>query len=332
MPELSFLDLTTTDAAFNLAAEQYVFDELPRDRSYCLLWQNRSAVVIGKYQNTLAEIDLPYVEKAGIQVVRRLSGGGAVYHDLGNLNFSFITDAGDAETLDMKLFCAPIVRALASLGVAAEVNGRNDITIEGKKFSGNSQYLKSGRVMHHGTILFDSDLGVVSHALRVAESKLHTKGIRSVRSRVTNVKPYLPREMTLSDFRRVLLDHILAQMPGEAWTLTEEDRAAIEELRARRYGTYDWNYGVSPQCTVRKSRRVEGCGLVDAYLTIEEGVIRSLTFHGDFFSVDDPEELAKRFLGRRPAPAEYAAALDGVDAGRFFVGLDNETLLDLLTE
>ena len=186
--------------------------------------------------------------------------------------------------------------------------------------------------MHHGTILFDSDLGVVSHALRVDESKLHTKGIRSVRSRVTNVKPYLPREMTLSDFRRVLLDHILAQMPGEAWTLTEEDRAAIEELRARRYGTYDWNYGVSPHCTVRKSRRVEGCGLVDAYLTIEEGVIRSLTFHGDFFSVDDPEELAKRFLGRRPAPEEYAAALDGVDAGRFFVGLDNETLLDLLTE
>ena len=330
--KLSYLDLTTTDPDVNLATEQYVFDSLPRDRAWFMLWQNDNAIIIGKHQNTFAEINEPYVREHGIRVVRRLSGGGAVYHDLGNLNFTFITDAGETDKLDFRAFCLPIVDTLESLGVPAEINGRNDITIEGKKFSGNSQYLKSGRVMHHGTILFDSDLGVVSHALRVDESKLHTKGIRSVRSRVTNVKPYLPREMTLSDFRRVLLDHILAQMPGEAWTLTEEDRAAIEELRARRYGTYDWNYGVSPQCTVRKSRRVEGCGLVDAYLTIEEGVIRSLTFHGDFFSVDDPEELAKRFLGRRPAPEEYAAALDGVDAGRFFVGLDNETLLDLLTE
>jgi lipoate-protein ligase A len=330
--KLSYLDLTTTDPDVNLATEQYVFDSLPRDRAWFMLWQNDNAIIIGKHQNTFAEINEPYVREHGIRVVRRLSGGGAVYHDLGNLNFTFITDAGETDKLDFRAFCLPIVDTLESLGVPAEINGRNDITIEGKKFSGNSQYLKSGRVMHHGTILFDSDLGVVSHALRVDESKLQTKGIRSVRSRVTNVKPYLPREMTLSDFRRVLLDHILAQMPGEAWTLTEEDRAAIEELRAQRYGTYDWNYGVSPQCTVRKSRRVEGCGRVDAYLTIEEGVIRSLTFHGDFFSVDDPEELAKRFLGRRPAPEEYAAALDGVDAGRFFVGLDNETLLDLLTE
>lgn len=320
------------DPYANLAYEEQLMNAVRPGDAALYLWQNQNTVVIGRNQNAWKECKCDLLEREGGRLARRSSGGGAVFHDLGNLNFTFITDAGETDKLDFRAFCLPIVDTLESLGVPAEINGRNDITIEGKKFSGNSQYLKSGRVMHHGTILFDSDLGVVSHALRVDESKLQTKGIRSVRSRVTNVKPYLPREMTLSDFRRVLLDHILAQMPGEAWTLTEEDRAAIEELRARRYGTYDWNYGVSPQCTVRKSRRVEGCGLVDAYLTIEEGVIRSLTFHGDFFSVDDPEELAKRFLGRRPAPEEYAAALDGVDAGRFFVGLDNETLLDLLTE
>ena len=216
MPELAFLDLSTTDAAFNLAAEQHVFDALPRDRSWCLLWQNRSAVVIGKYQNTLAEIDLPFVEQAGIQVVRRLSGGGAVYHDRGNLNFSFITDAGDTETLDMKLFCAPVVRTLAALGVRAEVNGRNDLTIEGRKFSGNAQYLRGGRILHHGTLLFDSDLSVVTRALRVDEEKIRAKGLRSVRSRVTNIRPHLREDISLAEFRALLQQNIKRESNGGA--------------------------------------------------------------------------------------------------------------------
>ena len=136
MPDLAVLDLSTTDPAFNLAAEQHVFDALPRDRSYLMLWRNDRAVIIGKYQNTLAEINKPYVDAQGIRVVRRLSGGGAVYHDLGNLNYTFITDAKDPETLDLKQFCRPVVNALAELGVRAELNGRNDITVGGRKISG----------------------------------------------------------------------------------------------------------------------------------------------------------------------------------------------------
>ena len=154
--KLSYLDLMTTDPSYNLAMEQYVFDCLPRDRMYFMLWQNDNAIIVGKYQNTISEINEQAVRERGIRVVRRLSGGGAVYHDMGNLNFTFITDAGGSSALDMKLFCAPVVRTLAALGVKAEVNGRNDITIDGKKFSGNSQYLRQGRVMHHGTIMFDS--------------------------------------------------------------------------------------------------------------------------------------------------------------------------------
>ena len=137
--KLSYLDLMTTDPSYNLAMEQYVFDCLPRDRMYFMLWQNDNAIIVGKYQNTISEINEQAVRERGIRVVRRLSGGGAVYHDMGNLNFTFITDAGGSSALDMKLFCAPVVRTLAALGVKAEVNGRNDITIDGKKFSGNSQ-------------------------------------------------------------------------------------------------------------------------------------------------------------------------------------------------
>ena len=225
--KLSYLDLTTTDPSYNLAMEQYVFDCLPRDRMYFMLWQNDNAIIVGKYQNTLSEINLEAVERRGIRVVRRLSGGGAVYHDMGNLNFTFITDAASGTALDMNLFCQPVVRTLAALGVHAEVNGRNDITIDGKKFSGNSQYLRQGRVMHHGTIMFNSDLSVVSEALQVDPTKFQTKGVRSVRSRVTNVADHLDRPVSLPEFRRILLENILRENPGQPYPLTPKDLAAV---------------------------------------------------------------------------------------------------------
>ena len=189
---LQYLNLTTTDPSFNLAAEEFVFESLPKDRSYFMLWQNDRAVIIGKYQNTLAEINLPYIEANGIRVVRRLSGGGAVYHDLGNLNYTFIADAKESERLDLRLFCEPVLRTLSSFGVKAELNGRNDMTVDGQKFSGNAQMIRHGRVLHHGTILFDSDLEAVTLALHVDEAKIRAKGIRSVRSRVTNLADVQP--------------------------------------------------------------------------------------------------------------------------------------------
>lgn len=298
--KLSYLDLMTTDPSYNLAMEQYVFNCLPRDRMYFMLWQNDNAIIVGKYQNTIAEINEEAVRERGIRVVRRLSGGGAVYHDMGNLNFTFITDVGESNALDLKLFCEPVVRTLATLGVKAEVNGRNDITIDGKKFSGNSQYIRQGRVMHHGTIMFDSDLSVVSEALRVDPTKIQTKGIRSVRSRVTNVVEHLPEKVTLPEFRRILLENILKENPGEAYPLTQDDLAAVEKLRAERYATWDWNYGFSPVCTMLRRRRVDGCGLIEAYITVEHGKIAALTFKGDFFSASEPDELAAHFVGCTP--------------------------------
>lgn len=303
--KLSYLDLMTTDPSYNLAMEQYVFDCLPRDRMYFMLWQNDNAIIVGKYQNTIAEINEEAVRERGIRVVRRLSGGGAVYHDMGNLNFTFITDVGESNALDLKLFCEPVVRTLATLGVKAEVNGRNDITIDGKKFSGNSQYIRQGRVMHHGTIMFDSDLSIVSEALRVDPTKIQTKGIRSVRSRVTNVAEHLPEKVTLPEFRRILLENILKENPGEAYPLTQDDLAAVEKLRAERYATWDWNYGFSPVCTMLRRRRVDGCGMIEAYITVEHGKIAALTFKGDFFSASEPDELAAHFVGCTPDRAGY---------------------------
>ena len=327
--KLSYLDLTTTDPAFNLAVEEYVFHCLPKDRMYVMLWQNDNAIIIGKHQNTHAEINETYVAQKGIRVVRRLSGGGAVYHDMGNLNFTIIADS-QGDSLDFGRFCDIVIRALEKAGVHAQRNGRNDMTIEGKKFSGNAQYVKQGRIMHHGTLLFDSDAQVLSQALQVDPEKIKAKGVKSVRSRVTNIRPYLPVDMELPQFRKLLLDSILEQFPGTAYTLTPEDFAVIEQLRQQRYDTWDWNYGHSPECTVCKRRRVEGCGTIEAYLTIKQGLVDSICFRGDFFGTEDPAALSQKLKGCRPDREAYAAALQGVDVSRYFMGLDTEYFLDIL--
>lgn len=327
---LNYLDLTTTDPAWNLAVEEYVFEQLPRDRMYVMLWQNDHAIIIGKHQNTLAEINESYVKAQGIRVVRRLSGGGAVYHDMGNLNFTVIADA-EGDALDFGRFCDIVIRALARVGVKAERNGRNDMTIDGKKFSGNAQYIRQGRVMHHGTILFDSNGEVLANALKVDPAKIQAKGIKSVRSRVTNVRPCLPEDMTLPQFRAVLLQSILEQFPGERYALTQSDLSAISAIRQRRYDTWQWNYGHSPACTVTKKQRFEGCGTVEAYIDMDKGCIKAISFRGDFFAAEDSAVLEEILTGCPLEEASLTQRLQGYDISRFFMGLSAEQLVQLLT-
>jgi len=327
--KLSYLILSTTDPAFNLAAEQYVFDSLPRDRMYLMLWQNDNAIIIGKHQNTAAEINEAFVRSHGIRVVRRLSGGGAVYHDLGNLNYTLISDAQGSE-LDLGVFCRPVIRALQKLGVDAQLNGRNDMTIGGQKFSGNAQYRKEGRVMHHGTILFDSDMSVLADALQVDEEKMKAKGVKSVRSRVTNVRPHLPADMTLPRFRSALLESILEEMPGTEYELTEKDLAAIEATRRQRYATWEWNYGRSPGCDLKLRRRFEGCGTVEVFLTLNHGSIEAISFRGDYFSAEEPAVLEALLVGCPRDAGALTQRLQNTDVGRFFHGLTTEQLIDLL--
>ncbi len=324
-----FIDVSTTDASWNLALEQYVFDVLPRDRNYFLLWQNKNAVIIGRHQNTMAEINAPYIQEHGIQVIRRLSGGGAVYHDMGNLNFTFIQNAENGIALDLSLFCKPVAAAIQSLGANAQVNGRNDITLDGKKFSGNAQYVKEGRVMHHGTLLFDSDMQAASDALRPDPEKIKAKGVASVRSHITCLKPYLP-SVTLADFKAKLLEKLFEGRPMTQYVLTEADKTAIERIRKERYDTWDWNYGFSPPCNLHRKRRVEGCGTVEVMLHIRDGKIRDTALYGDFFSAKDPKELAEKLIGLRPVRADYEKALENVVISDYFANLSKEDFLSIL--
>lgn len=328
----SFIDVKTTDPAFNLALEQYAFDNLPRDRCWFLLWQNHNTIVIGRHQNTLAEINEEAVRARGITVVRRLSGGGAVYHDLGNLNFTFIQDAARGGQLDMGLFCRPVAQALRAMGVEARVNGRNDITIDGQKFSGNSQYVREGRVMHHGTIMYSSDLDVVGQVLRVDPEKITAKGVRSVRSRVTTVRAHMDPPLPLEQFKARLLEEIARERPMEPYTLTPDDIAAVEAIKQSRYDRWEWNYGVSPPCDLLRRRRVEGCGLVEAHIRLVDGCVAGIAFFGDFFSAAEPQELAALLRGCPLREEDLRRRLEGADVSRYFAGLTGDTLADILLD
>ena len=326
-----YIESKDTNPCRNLALEQFVFDRLEREHSYFMLWQNHNAVIVGKHQNTSGEINTEFVKENNISVVRRLSGGGAVYHDLGNLNFTFITDADNSGGIDFAAFCSPICEVLQSLGAPVEISGRNDMTVEGKKFSGNAQYIKEGRVMHHGTILYDSDLLMLSKVLKPGKDKIESRGIKSVQSRVTNIRPYMKTDTDIEGFWKAVKDRMMASFYMKEFTLSTEQNAEVELLCETIYSGWSWNYGNSPPYTVRKARRIEGCGSIEILLDIgHEGIIRNIAFYGDFFAKEDPAALGRMLTGYHLNYEELKALFANIDASRFFHGLDNSSLLDLL--
>ncbi|MBR6526931.1 MAG: 5-formyltetrahydrofolate cyclo-ligase [Lachnospiraceae bacterium] len=330
-----YLQSPSTDAEFNLALEQYVFDEMDPSREYFMLWQNASAIIVGKNQNTVEEINRKYVEENGIQVVRRLSGGGAVYHDMGNLNFTFIRHGGDTANMDLHAFCRPIAAALQQLGVDAQVNGRNDITIDGRKFSGNSQYVKRGRIMHHGTLMFDSDLSVVGQCLQVSKDKIESKGVKSVRSRVTNIREHLPEgsDISLEEFWQTLIRFMEADAGSmERYEFTPEDLARVEEIRQARYGQWQWNYGYSPRYSLRKERRIEGVGKILISMEVKDGRLEQVEFYGDYFGSEDGSEVAAVLQGCNMERQALMDRLAQVDVERYFHRLTREQLVDILLQ
>lgn len=329
MKKTVYIEVSTTDPAFNLALEEYVFEQMPKDREYFLTWRNDNAIIVGRHQNTAAEINEEFVKEKNIKVVRRLSGGGAVYHDLGNLNFTFIVDARPEQKVDLRKFCQPIADTLCALGAKAEVDGRNDILIDGMKVSGNAQYVRQGRVMHHGTILFDSDMTVLSQALRPDPAKAQAKGVKSVRSRVTNVRQCLSRDMTIGQFRDALSGALMAG-GFEKYELTQANIATIKEIQSKRYDQWAWNYGFCEAGALIRKRRIEGCGTVEAHITLKNDLITGISFRGDYFSTLPPEELASLFIGLPLMEGALRTALENHRAGDYMTGLENEDLVDLL--
>ena len=233
---MKFLLLNSHDPYLNLAVEEYMFKN--SDDDVFMLWQNEKTVVIGKNQNAYAEINTDFVTENGITVARRITGGGAVYHDLGNLNYTFISSSRD-KGIDFEYFTAPILEALRSLGISAELSGRNDLETSGLKFSGNAQCSDGKRVLHHGTLLFDSDITVLSKALSVDEEKLKAKAVKSTRSRVTNLKPLIGRELTVEEFITIISDFVIKKYSPKI--ITPPENAEIEKLRQRN-SSKEWIY------------------------------------------------------------------------------------------
>ena len=324
---MRYLESPSRDPYFNLALEEYVFERMDKSKSYFLLWQNDNTIVVGKYQNTAEEIDQAYVDAHGIRVARRLSGGGAVYHDKGNLNFTFIVDRADAPGLNFKIFVEPVIQALARFGVHAEFTGRNDLTIDGMKFSGNAQYARRGRLLHHGCIMLDSNLTSVADALRVKEAKFDSKAVKSVRSRVTTINAHAPAPISMEDFKGALKECAMASGELEPCTLTEADLAAIRKLRDEKYATWAWNYGFSPAYDMRREMKFPA-GLVTAHLSAEGGKIKAVRFYGDFFG-GELGELEGAMVGL-PLDGHLTEALEALRVGDYMSGITAEELSRLL--
>ena len=320
-----------TDPRINLAIEEYALNTMDIEKdSFLLFYINQPSIIIGRNQNTIEEINTDYVEKNGIIPVRRLSGGGAVYHDLGNLNFSFITkDDGDSFR-NFKKFTQPVVDALAKLGVNAELSGRNDILAEGKKISGNAQFTTKGRMFSHGTLMFDTEIDAVVSALKVSKEKIESKGIKSIRSRVANIVDFLDEPMTIGEFRQEILNSIFGGAENvQYWELTEEDWKNIHKLSEERYQTWEWNFGKSPRFNIRHSHRFP-TGSVDVRLEVNKGVIEEVKFFGDFFGVGEVEEVEVLLVGKNYSKNAIEQALESVDVPRYFGGISKEELIGLI--
>ena len=324
-----FFNGRNTDPHYNLAFEEYFFMTPPEDEAFFLLWQNDRAVIVGKNQNTIEEINQRYVDENGIKVVRRNSGGGAVYHDLGNLNFSFIQKNEDNSKLDMRTFAIPVINALAKLGVRAEFSSRNDMIINGRKFSGMAQTISKGRVLHHGTLLFDSDLSVVQDALNVKDIKVESKGIKSVKSRVTNISEHLDQKIDIEEFRRLLVKNMFKQGELKEYRLTEDDERQINKLKSEKYDLWEWNYGRSPEYEMKKEKKFD-CGIITAYIDVKKGVVNNVRFYGDFFGVKDIKELEEKLRGTKFRYQELYDTLAQNNAGKYISGITAEELAEYM--
>lgn len=318
-----------TDPRINLALEEYALKNLPADSDYLLFYINEPSIIIGKNQNTMEEINTEYVDREGIKVVRRLSGGGAVYHDLGNLNFSFITNDDGNSFHNFRKFTDPVVAALRKLGVEAELSGRNDIQVGERKISGNAQFTQKGRMFSHGTLLFDTELGKVASALKVNAEKFKSKAVKSVGSRVANIAEFLDKPMTIEEFRSFLLDSLFEGKEVRKYPLAEKDWEQVRAISAERYGNWDWNYGKSPSFNYRQVKRLSA-GTYDFRLDVQNGRITRASLYGDFFGVGEVSEIEAKLSGVKYNRESVREALAGADLKHYFGPVSEEEILDLL--
>lgn len=321
MDKFLFLTHDFTDPYFNLASEEYLLKH--RKENFIYLWINAPAVIVGINQNTVQEVNLDYTTSHGIKVVRRQTGGGAVYHDLNNLCYTVI--APFRENVDnYRRFTAPVIEYLNTLGVKAEFSGRNDIVVGGKKISGNAQTVSGGRIMHHGTLLFDTDMTALTFALKPNKLKTESKGIKSVRARVTNIKQYLP-DMTVEEFKNGLKEYF--KKTCEEYVLNKNDIAEIDKLVRDKYSLYEWNIGRSPKGKNLFEYKFP-FGILSFSFDTVEGKIENADISGDFFSVGDIKEFASTLDGVKFTKNDVAAAFQPISG--YIKGANADEIIDKL--
>ena len=321
------IDSPSQNAYFNIASEEYLLRHFPTEDIF-LLYVNAPSIIIGKFQNTLAEINLDYVKEKEIKVVRRMSGGGTVYHDFGNLNFSFHTLLGQNDFGDFSFFTQPVLNMLNGLGVPAVLQGRNDLLVDGKKFSGNAKLARHGKMIQHGTILLDSEMEVLGEALKVNPLKFIDKAIKSNRARVTNLIRYLPADTTTAHLKQALTEEIIKNNPEAVrYEFTEEDLQGIHQLMAEKYETWDWNFGFSPNYNFKKAIKLPA-GFIEIHLDVEQGIIEKAKIFGDFFASRAIEELEEQLIGQRHDIATLEKLFTTIDLTGFFGKVTPEEVIE----
>ncbi|MDO4983922.1 MAG: lipoate--protein ligase [Eubacteriales bacterium] len=322
---LNYIETGRVDPCFNLAFEEYILkNKLSGD--WLMLWQNENTIVVGLNQNAAEEINAAFVEAHGITVVRRTTGGGTVYHDLGNLNYSFITDALDRTELSMEKFCRPVCEALGAMGVEAHLSGRNDILVGDKKVSGVAQRIHKDRILHHGTLLFKSNPEMIAGALNADPAKFISKSSKSVKSRVGNISDFLPEDITVAQFKNEIQRRLCAE-GAVMRTLSAEEIAEIEKNADEKYRSWDWTYGRSPKFAFHNKARFDG-GTLEVSLNAEKGRIVKIRFSGDFMALTECTDAENALVGVRLRREDVMRALLTTDIPYSFGAISAEEIAD----
>lgn len=316
------------DPYYNMAFDEYCLENLPIDEPVFFLWRNRPAVIVGFNQEVNTEVNLDYLKANGIDLVRRVTGGGAVYHDLGNLNYTIVGRSENLER-DYPEYAGILMKALQSLGVPATLSGRNDILVEGKKVSGFAKRVCKNRLMVHGTLMYKVDVDVLTHVLHPSATKLQSKGVSSVRSRVANLCDYLPEITDVQIFSQRLEEILSCHYADAEYKLSEQDLANIRRLRDEKFATWEWNYGRSPKATLSNSARL-ACGTIEIHLTLAENRIATCRFGGDFLGNLPASEVEQALQGVVYDQASIHHCLSHMEIGQYFDGIEAEDLVKLM--
>ncbi|MCL2864111.1 MAG: lipoate--protein ligase [Lachnospiraceae bacterium] len=327
-----YIESEHKDAAFHFSLEAYIMQHYPWNKPVMMIWQTEKCAMLGSNQVADAEININYAKQKGIQIVRRSSGGGTIYTDLGTLLYTVIrpyTKGQSPLEIAKEKVATPIVEALNQIGIPAHIKGRNDILVNGKKVSGFAQYVRHGRICTHGSLLYDTDLDTLAHVLQVDEEKIRSKALRSVRSRVTNLKEYLNQPCTTHAFRELLKQHLFDQKPIQTYTLTEHDHAQINQIYQQQYGNPTWTFVQSPKFSFQNSKRFQD-GKVEVYLDVVKGSVVSCSIRGDFLGVASISALEKLFEGKLFQYQSFEEVLNEVSLELYLGNISKDELLSCI--